>query len=149
MMGKKIVDIFKMREGVTTPNYETEGSAGVDLRASLPFKDEHVWPGGILVVPTGLKVSIPQGYEFQIRPRSGLAAKGIGVANSPGTIDSDYRGEVKVLLTNNSEDIFNVSDGDRIAQMVLAPVVQAEFNVVDRLDATKRGEGGLGSTGIE
>ena len=106
-------------------------------------------PGQRAIVPTGLSFAIPSGYEIQVRPRSGLAAKnGITVLNSPGTIDSDYRGEVKVILINLGTENFTISHGDRIAQMVVAPVVQTQFQVVESLSATERGQGGFGSTGV-
>ena len=129
------------------PEYATEQSAGVDLRADI--KD------GILLEPlnraligTGLYIQLPKGYEAQIRPRSGLAAKyGITVLNSPGTIDADYRGEIKVILVNLSHQSFVINPGERIAQMVIAAHEKVDFNVVDKLDETVRGEGGFGSTG--
>ncbi len=132
-------------KGLPLPRYETEGSAGMDLVAS---ESVTILPGRCEAVPTGLKISVPPGFEAQIRPRSGLALKkSIVVPNSPGTIDSDYRGEVKVILMNLGDSPFDVSIGDRVAQMVLAPVVRCVWKEVDSLDSTDRGEGGFGSTG--
>lgn len=134
--------------GAILPSYQTAGAAGADLCAYLP-EPVVLAPGQRAMVPTGLSFAIPSGYEIQVRPRSGLAAKnGITVLNSPGTIDSDYRGEVKVILINLGTENFTISHGDRIAQMVVAPVVQAQFQVVESLSATERGQGGFGSTGI-
>ena len=136
-------------EGLPLPAYETSGSAGMDLRAAVP-EDEPLLlkPGARLMAPTGLCMAIPQGYEVQVRPRSGLAAKsGITCLNTPGTIDSDYRGEVKVILINLGAEDFAIRRGDRIAQMVVAPVAQAGWVEVDDLDETARGAGGFGSTG--
>lgn len=131
------------------PAYETADSAGMDLRAALP-KPAELKPGERMLVPTGLKMSLPRGYEAQIRPRSGLAYKhGITMLNTPGTIDSDYRGEVKLLAVNLGDEPFTITHGDRIAQMVIAPVVQAEIREVRTLDETVRGQGGFGSTGVE
>jgi len=127
------------------PGYETAGAAGMDLRAaeSLTLK-----PGARHLVPTGLSIALPQGFEAQVRPRSGLAVKhGITVLNSPGTIDCDYRGEVKVPLINHGQDDFVIARGDRIAQMVIAPVTRISWSEVDKLDDTTRGSGGFGSSG--
>ena len=131
------------------PAYETAGAAGADLRANLPDRWEiALAPGARALIPTGLRMAIPEGFEVQIRPRSGLALKhGISLPNSPGTIDSDYRGPVGVILMNLGKDAFTVTHGMRIAQMVVAPVVQADFDVVASLDNTARGAGGFGSTG--
>ena len=131
------------------PAYETVGSAGADLRASFPGQSvARLGPGERALIPTGLKVAIPAGYEAQIRPRSGLAYKqGLTVANAPGTIDSDYRGEVMILLVNLGDKPAVITHGDRVAQMVIAPVTQAAFEV-GVLDDTARGEGGFGSTGV-
>ena len=127
------------------PSYETEGSAGMDLYA---VEDGMVYHGKVTMVPTGISLAIPQGYEVQIRPRSGLAAKyGVMVVNTPGTIDSDYRGEIKVLLTQIS-GYMPFKRGDRIAQMVVTPVSYATMIEVDELDETDRGDGGFGSTGV-
>lgn len=136
-------------EGLPLPAYETPGSAGMDLRAAVP-EDAPLTlkPGARLLAPTGLCMAIPLGFEVQVRPRSGLAAKaGITCLNTPGTIDSDYRGEVKVILINLGAEDFVVRRGDRIAQMVVAPVAQAGWIEVDDLDETARGAGGFGSTG--
>ena len=131
------------------PSYETAGSAGADLRAHLPDGAVVIVPGARALIPTGLRMGVPQGFEVQIRPRSGLALKhGITLPNSPGTIDSDYRGEVGVIVLNAGLEPFEVTHGMRIAQMVIAPVVQADFAVVEALDETKRGTGGFGSTGV-
>ena len=127
------------------PAYETAGAAGMDLRAAeaLTLK-----PGGRYLVPTGLSIALPNGFEAQVRPRSGLAVKhGVTVLNSPGTIDCDYRGEVKVPLINHGQDDFVIARGDRIAQMVIAPVTRIAWTEVDKLDETVRGTGGFGSSG--
>jgi len=136
-------------DGLSLPAYETEGSAGMDLLAALDEGEEMVIkPGARALVPTGLKMAIPLGYEVQVRPRSGLAyKKGLTVLNAPGTIDSDYRGEVKVILINHGEDSVTLTRGERIAQMVVAPVVQATWQERDELSDTERGAGGFGSTG--
>ncbi|MBQ2386748.1 MAG: dUTP diphosphatase [Bacteroidales bacterium] len=129
------------------PAYETIQSAGMDLRANI---DETIvlQPHERVLVPTGLFMALPQGYEAQIRPRSGLAAKhGITVLNSPGTIDADYRGEIKVLLINHSDQAFEIKDSERIAQMVIAQYTQVEWKQVEELDSTTRGAGGFGHTG--
>tara|TARA_R110002094_G_scaffold2057_7_gene8663 strand:+ start:1534 stop:1983 length:450 start_codon:yes stop_codon:yes gene_type:complete len=133
---------------VGLPMYETSGAAGADLRANVPQGSVMIAPGGRALISTGLHMGIPDGYEVQIRPRSGLALKhGITLPNSPGTIDSDYRGVVGVIVLNTGADLFEVTHGMRIAQMVVAPVVQADFIVVQTLDDTVRGAGGFGSTG--
>jgi len=127
------------------PRYETPGAAGLDLRADEPFS---LAPGERRLVPTGLAVELPPGHEGQVRPRSGLAARhGVGMVNAPGTIDADYRGEIGVLLVNHGRDPVSFSRGDRIAQLVIAPVVRAEVELVDELSDTSRGGGGFGSTG--
>ena len=132
-------------EGLALPAYATSGSAGMDV---VSAEDLTIAPGARHAVATGLSIAIPQGYEIQVRPRSGLAFKhGITVPNTPGTIDSDYRGELKVLLINHGSEDFAIARGDRVAQLVLAPVVQAAWSEVEELDATKRGAGGFGSTG--
>lgn len=132
-------------EGLALPAYATDGAAGMDVLAA---EDVTLAPGARHAVATGLAVAIPQGYEIQVRPRSGLALKhGISVPNTPGTIDSDYRGELKVILINHGSDSFAIARGDRIAQLVLAPVTQAAWLEVAELDETARGEGGFGSTG--
>ena len=142
------IDIKCLSEnGAVVPSYETIGSAGADIRAFLE-ESVTIKPFERTMIPTGLKFEIPLGYEMQIRPRSGLAAKsGITVLNTPGTIDSDYRGEVKIILINLGKDDFIVNNGDRIAQAVIAPVTQGKFTVVNELSSTSRGEGGFGSTG--
>lgn len=130
------------------PEYATPMSAGVDLRANLsaPLK---LQPMQRCLVPTGLRIALPQGYEAQVRPRSGLALKrGITVLNAPGTIDADYRGEIGVILINLSQDSFVINDGERIAQLVVAAYEQAEFEPVESLDQTERGEGGFGHSGM-
>lgn len=132
-------------EGLELPAYATDGAAGMDV---LSAEDVTLAPGGRHAVATGLSVAIPPGYEIQVRPRSGLALKhGISVPNAPGTIDSDYRGELKVILINHGADAFDIRRGDRVAQLVLAPVVQLSWLKVDELDETLRGDGGFGSTG--
>ncbi|KNG94978.1 dUTP diphosphatase [Pseudaestuariivita atlantica] len=134
---------------VALPAYETIGSAGADIRANLPDRDAiTLEPLARALVPTGLRIAIPEGFEVQVRPRSGLALKqGLTVLNTPGTIDSDYRGPVGVILVNLGDAAVRVSHGDRIAQLVVAPVVQAGFAEVAALDETARGAGGFGSTG--
>lgn len=135
------------KDGVKLPVYQTAGSAGADVCALLDEPLE-LKPLERFAVPTGLFCQIPQGYEIQVRPRSGLAIKnGITCLNTPGTIDSDYRGEIKVILVNLSSESFTINNGDRIAQLVAAPVIQADFVLTDELDVTKRGSGGFGSTG--
>ena len=135
-------------KGSIIPEYKTSGAAGADLCALLdsPLVIKH---GKSAIIPTGLFFEIPEGYEIQVRPRSGLAAKnGVTVLNTPGTIDSDYRGEIKVILINLGENDFTVSCGDRIAQMIIAPVTQASFSICENLSQTERGTGGFGSTGV-
>ena len=127
------------------PEYATPASAGVDLRAS---EARVIPPGGRALVPTGLRIALPEGYEAQVRPRSGLALRhGVTLPNSPGTIDADYRGEIGVILMNLGQEPFIVEPGDRIAQMVVAPVARVAWSEAEELDATERGEGGFGSTG--
>ena len=139
--------IKKTNKEVTIPKYKTDGSSGVDLSAFLD-KEVVIKPNSSELIPTGLQVAIPEEFEIQIRPRSGLAAKeSIGVLNSPGTIDSDYRGELKIILFNHSDKDFIINNGDRIAQMVLVPILKMEFEEVDSLPETIRGQGGFGSTG--
>jgi dUTP pyrophosphatase len=132
------------------PEYKTSGSAGFDISANLSKVSEILYlkPGEIVKVPTGLKVAIPEGYEIQIRPRSGLSLQGIIIVNSPGTIDSDYRGEISIILYNIGNETFQIKDKQRIAQGVLAKYEKAQFKVVDILNDTTRGEGGFGSTGV-
>jgi dUTP pyrophosphatase len=131
------------------PAYQTAGAAGFDLIAAVPAAEPvEIAPGARAMIPTGLVLAIPPGYEGQVRPRSGLAARhGVTVLNSPGTVDSDYRGEVKVILVNLGDATFRVERGERIAQMVVAPVIQVGFAVVETLGETDRGAGGFGSTG--
>ena len=135
-------------KGAVIPEYKTAGAAGADLCALL--NEPLTIPAGkFAMVPTGLFFEIPEGYEVQVRPRSGLAAKnGVTVLNTPGTIDSDYRGEIKVILINLGEADFTINSGDRIAQMIVAPVTQATFSITDSLSETERGAGGFGSTGV-
>ena len=138
-------------QSVPLPSYETAGAVGADLRANFSADQRggmRLAPGGRALVPTGLRLAIPLGFEVQIRPRSGLALKhGITVLNTPGTIDSDYRGPLGVIVINTGQQAFEIAHGDRIAQMILAPVVQAAFALVATLDETARGVGGFGSTG--
>lgn len=139
--------IKRLSKNIPLPKYETSGSSGMDLAANIE-KSVKIEPGKMSVIPTGISLSIPQNFEIQIRPRSGLAAKNqISVLNTPGTIDADYRGEIKVILINLGDKTFVVEKGARIAQMVLCPVVKAELREVDSLETTKRGSGGFGSTG--
>ena len=140
--------IKRLSKDVALPKYETEGSSGLDLAANTD-KQIRIMPGKSEIIPTGLAVAIPKNFEIQIRPRSGLAAKSqISVLNTPGTIDADYRGELKVILINLSDKVFVVERGLRIAQMVLCPVVKATLKEVTELEDTERGSGGFGSTGI-
>ena len=137
---------------IALPQYETAGSAGADIRANFAadLRDSGLAlaPGGRALIPTGVRVEIPNGYEVQVRPRSGMALKhGITIPNAPGTIDSDYRGPLGVILMNLGTEPFHIAHGDRIAQMVIAPVVQAAFEVAADLSDTARGAGGFGSTG--
>lgn len=140
----------KLSPRATVPAYQTAGSAGLDLCACLPEGEQILMaPMAIARVPTGLAIAIPPGFEGQVRPRSGLATKsGISVPNAPGTIDSDYRGELQVALINLGREAFTVTHGMRIAQLVIAPVAHAAISVVESLDATTRGAGGFGSTGL-
>lgn len=132
-------------EDLPLPAYATDGAAGMDV---VSAEDTVIKPGARYPVATGLAMAIPHGFEIQVRPRSGLALKhGITVPNTPGTIDSDYRGELKVILINHGEEPFSIARGDRVAQLVIAPVVQAAWDEVAELDDTQRGEGGFGSTG--
>ena len=141
--------IKRLSKEIALPKYETNGSSGLDLAASID-KNIEIKPGRSEIIPTGLAVAIPKNFEIQIRPRSGLAAKNqISVLNTPGTIDSDYRGELKVILINLSDKSFIVEKGLRIAQMVLCPVVKAKLIEVESLQNTERGSGGFGSTGVK
>ena len=139
--------VKRLSSKVKLPEYKTSGSSGMDLMASVdsPIK---IAPNTLELIPTGLSIAIPEDLEIQIRPRSGLAAKSnIGVLNTPGTIDSDYRGELKIILFNHGNKDFIVNNNDRVAQMVLTPVVKMELEEVDQLPETIRGSGGFGSTG--
>ena len=141
--------IKRLSREVPLPKYETNGSSGLDLAACID-KNIEIKPGKTEIIPTGLAIAIPKNFEIQIRPRSGLAAKNqISVLNSPGTIDADYRGELKVILINLSNEIFIVEKGLRIAQMVLCPVVKTKLREVESLENTERGSGGFGSTGVK
>lgn len=145
-MGEVSIKV-KALEGAAIPEYKTAGAAGADVCALVGSPVE-LKPGERALIGTGLFFAIPDGYEIQVRPRSGLAAKnGVTVLNSPGTIDSDYRGELKVILANLGNETFTVNKGDRIAQIVAAPVTRARFSSVEELDQTERGSGGFGSTG--
>ncbi len=136
-------------EGIDLPSYGTAGAAGMDLRAAVPEgEDLIIQPGARALVPTGLTIAVPAGYEAQVRPRSGLALKhGVTCLNSPGTIDSDYRGEVGVILANLGPEAFTIRRGDRIAQMVVAAYAAVAWEEANSLDETRRGAGGFGSTG--
>lgn len=140
--------VKKLHEGATLPGYQTAGAAGMDIHACLPDAPVTLQPGSIAVIPTGLALAIPAGFEGQVRPRSGLSTKhGLSVPNAPGTIDSDYRGELRIALINHGREAFTVTHGMRIVQLVIAPVVRAAIEVVADLDETARGAGGFGSTG--
>ena len=143
--------VYKMRASAVIPRYKTSGAAGMDLAACLDAP-MILSPGETARVPTGLRIALPAGHEGQVRPRSGLAARhGVTVLNAPGTIDEDYRGEVQVLLVNHGAESFTIESGDRIAQLVVAPVVQVEIEVLNdeaALGGTERGHGGFGSTGV-
>jgi dUTP pyrophosphatase len=151
-MNDKVAISFRWLDhgkGLMAPQQQSAGAAGVDLLAALGVSEElSILPGKRALVPCGFAMALPQGYEAQVRPRSGLAAKhGVTVLNAPGTIDADYRGEVKVVLINHGEEPFAIKRGDRIAQLVVMPVAVAEFNERESLDDTARGSGGFGSTG--
>ena len=138
--------IKKLHKNIILPEYKTDGSSGMDLMANVE-QTVRILPGEKKIISTGIMVAIPEQYEIQIRPRSGLAAKnGISVLNTPGTIDSDYRGEIKVILINLGKDIFQINKNDRIAQMVVCPIIKVELKEVESLPETARGEGGFGST---
>lgn len=143
---KTVVKVKKSHAGVPTPAYQTAGAAGCDVTSQEDVILRH---GEVKVVSTGLFLEVPEGYECQVRPRSGLATKGVSVLNSPGTLDSDYRGELKVILYNVMDQPFKINAGERIAQLVFAPVTRVEFEVVEELSKTERGEGGFGSTGAK
>ena len=141
--------IKRLSKNINLPKYETEGSSGMDLAADIT-STINIKPGESSIIPTGISVSIPVNYEIQIRPRSGLAAKNqISVLNTPGTIDADYRGEIKVILINLGNKTFKVEKGLRIAQMVLCPIEKAKIREVEDLEKTYRGSGGFGSTGTK
>ena len=143
------IQIKKLSNSVSIPKYETSGSSGMDIAAHIE-NNIIINPGEKALVSTGLSVAIPKGYEIQIRPRSGLAAKkNITVLNTPGTIDADYRGEIKVILINLGKEKFIIENGERIAQMVVCPVVQANLEEVEELSSTERGSSGFGSTGTK
>jgi dUTP pyrophosphatase len=146
-----VVDVRQLPhgEGLALPAYQSADAAGLDLLAAVPEQEPLVLaPGAYAMIPTGLVIALPSGFEAQVRPRSGLAAKhGVTVLNSPGTVDADYRGEICVLLINHGRDPFAIRRGERIAQMVIAPVVQAQLAVATSLTTTARGSGGFGSTG--
>jgi len=142
-----LLRVKKKDKSVPLPKYETIGSAGLDIRAFIA-SDLAIPPMGRAKIPTGLFLEIPEGYEAQIRPRSGLALKwGVTLLNSPGTIDSDYRGELEVIIINTGSESFTVKNGDRIAQMVISPVARAVISEAEQLSETERGAGGFGSTG--
>ena len=144
---KKVVGVKKLIDSATLPEYKTSGASGMDVRS---VEQLILTPGSIAAVSTGLAFNIPEGYEIQVRPRSGLALNnGITVLNTPGTCDSDYILEVKVILMNLGKEDFNINIGDRIAQLVLCPVVQADLELLEELIATDRSDGGFGSTGIK
>lgn len=138
-----------LQEGAAVPSFESHGAAGADVRACLPDGPVVIKSGEAKLIPTGIAVEIPEGFEIQVRPRSGLALKnGITVLNTPGTIDSDYRGQVGVVLINHSKNDFTVNHGERIAQFVFAKVESVRYEVVSSLSETERGSGGYGSTGV-
>lgn len=140
---------YKALDGAVVPVYKTLGAAGADVCAYLPEGSVVLQKGKSCVIPTGIFYEIPEGYEIQVRPRSGLAAKnGVTVLNTPGTIDSDYRGELKIILINLGEEDFTINHQDRIAQIIVSPVLQAQFLEAQELSETERGKGGFGSTGI-
>ena len=146
---EKIEVKYTASNGAVIPEYKTAGAAGADVYAYLPQGSVTIKSGKFAMIPTGVFYEIPMGYEIQVRTRSGLAFKnGITVLNSPGTIDSDYRGELKILLINFGEQDFTINNGDRIAQIIISSVVQAEFSAAESLSKTERGEGGFGSTGV-
>ncbi|MEN6548218.1 MAG: dUTP diphosphatase [Armatimonadia bacterium] len=143
------IKVLPEAEGLSLPQYETAHAAGMDLRAAI-VEDVVLGPGDVALVTTGLQIALPEGYEAQVRPRSGLAIKkGVTVVNAPGTIDADYRGTVQVGLVNLSREAYTIRRGDRIAQMIVAPVSRAEWAVVEELGETERGDGGFGHTGVQ
>ena len=138
--------IKKLQKNIILPEYKTDGSSGVDLMANVE-QTVKILPGEKKIISTGIMIAIPEQYEVQIRPRSGLAAKnGISVLNTPGTIDSDYRGEIKIILINLGKDIFEIKKNDRIAQMIVCPIIKVKLEEVENLPETVRGKGGFGST---
>ena len=138
--------IKKLQKNIILPEYKTDGSSGMDLMANVE-QTVKISPGEKKIISTGIMIAIPEQYEIQIRPRSGLAAKnGISVLNTPGTIDSDYRGEIKIILINLGKDIFEIKKNDRIAQMIVCPIIKVELEEVESLPETVRGKGGFGST---
>lgn len=142
------IQMLPHAQGLPLPSYATEGSAGMDLRAALD-QALVIQPGQRLLIPTGIAIAVPAGYEAQIRPRSGLAIKhGITMLNSPGTIDSDYRGEIKVIAINHGQEPFSIERGERVAQLIIAPVARAEWVQAESLEVTQRGAGGFGHTGV-
>lgn len=139
---------FPVADGLPLPTYTTSGAAGMDVYAA-PEQPIDIAPGAVALIPTGIAIAVPEGYEAQVRSRSGLAAKnGIFALNSPGTIDSDYRGEIRVILANFGSEPFSIRRGDRIAQLVIARYERIQWQEVEQLDTTGRGEGGFGSTGV-
>lgn len=161
VVGSQILDVSGFRNEVSLkikrlphfkgeiPQYKTPGSSGLDIRACLEVESVLIDPGKRVLIPTGLSMKVPEGYEIQARPRSGLALKkGLSLPNTPGTIDSDYRGEVQVIIINLGDEAVEIKDGERVAQLVVCPVVKADISIVDDLDETERGEGGFGSTGV-
>lgn len=154
MKDRVVIEIERLEHfdpTIERPCYQSLWAAGADIRAQLPNRDTLIIrPGEKVLVPTGIKMAIPEGYEVQVRPRSGLSFKtGLMVVNSPGTIDADYRGEVKILLGNLGQQDEIVCHGDRVAQLVVCPVIQGEFQIVEKLENTARGAGGFGSTGLK
>ncbi len=140
-----VVKVLRENEGISLPEYATPFSAGADIRAS---ETAVLLPGERASIPTGLRIELPEGYEAQVRPRSGLAIRhGVTILNAPGTIDSDYRGEIRVLLINHGRETFTIEPGDRIAQLVVAPVSRIVWQQAESLEESGRGEGGFGSTG--
>jgi dUTP pyrophosphatase len=145
IVGMSVEISIQLMPGAVLPAYQTPGSAGMDL---VTTQSCELQPGERCALPTGIRIALPEGYEAQVRPRSGLAAKfGIGMVNTPGTIDSDYRGEIRVLLINHGQKSVKLEAGERVAQLVIAPVVRASWSISESLDETERGVGGFGSTG--
>ena len=143
------VKITRCRAGARLPRYMTAAAAGMDLYVKLD-NDVTLTPGERVLVPTGIAIALPEGYEAQVRPRSGLAVKyGVTLLNTPGTIDADYRGEISVILINHGAEDFIIKDGERIAQMIIAPVSRCQLQLADNLDETERGSGGFGHTGVQ